>query len=157
MASPEEQGLVKERALAFLASHTTGVLATISPSGHPRARTVYYVCDDSFSIYFTTLANTRKDDDIAANDRAAFVVSEEAVPQTLQLEGAVTNLTDSIAIDPALAKLAEVTMSNGTYFAPLTRFDPAKVLFYRLKPEWIRWGDFTHGVTSTEVLSEIYP
>lgn len=157
MATPGEQGLVKGRALAFLKEHRIGVLATVSPSGQPRARTLYYTCDDAFCIYFTTLASTRKDDDIAANGRAAFVVSEERVPQTLQLEGNVADLTDSASIEPALAELAEVTMSNGTFFSPLTRFDSAKVFLYRLKPDWIRWGDFTHGVTSAEILSQIYP
>jgi uncharacterized pyridoxamine 5'-phosphate oxidase family protein len=150
-------GSKKAAALAFLKAHKTAVLASMSPSGHPRARTIYYAADDSFSIYFLTIASTRKPGDFKANERAAFVVSEEAVPQTLQMEGAVTDLTDTATIDPTLVELTRVLMSNATYFAPLTRFDPSKILFFRFKPDWIRWGDFTHGHSTEEVLTPVYP
>ena len=152
-----EKGHYKTEALAFLKAHKTGVLATISPSGHPRARTIYYACDDSFSIYFVTLIHTRKSDDIKEHERAAFVISEEQIPQTLQLEGPITDLTETATIDPVLSDLTKVLMSNTTYFAPITRFDSAKILFFRLKPDWVRWGDFTKGQGTEEVLSPIYP
>lgn len=144
-------------ALAFLKAHKTGVLATLAASGHPHARTVYYASEDSFAVYFLTLASTRKAEDLRAHDRAAFVVSEEAVPQTLQLEGWVADLTETATVDPVLVELTRVLMSNSKFFAPLTRFDAAQIRFYKLTPEWIRWGDFTHGQGTEEVLSLIYP
>ena len=157
MEITDNKGQKRADALAFLKARKTGVLATISPSNHPRARTIYYAADASSSIYFVTLANTRKPEDFKTNGRAAFVVSEEAVPQTLQMEGAITDLTETATIDPILVELTRVLMSNTTYFAPLTRLDSEKILFYRLKPDWIRWGDFTHGQGTEEVLSPIYP
>jgi uncharacterized pyridoxamine 5'-phosphate oxidase family protein len=147
----------RAQALAFLKAHKTGVLATLSASGRTRARTIYYACDNSFAVYFITLATTRKVEDLKAHERAAFVVSEEAVPQTIQLEGVVTDLSETATVDPVLAELTKVLLSNTVYGGPLTHFDSAELRFYRLVPDWIRWGDFTHGKTTEEVLSTIYP
>ena len=146
----------RSSALAFLKAHKTGVLATLASKG-PRARTVYYACDHSFSIYFVTHGDTRKWEDLQADARAAFVVSDEHVPQTVQIEGAVTNLTKTALIEPALVDLTMVLLSNTNYFAPLTRFNPADMVFLKLTPSWVRWGDFTSGAHTEEVLREIAP
>jgi general stress protein 26 len=147
----------RDEALAFLWGHTTGTLATVSSEGRPHARLVYYTCDDSFNIYFITLANTRKAQDLTADPRAAFAVAEVETPKTLQMEGTVADLTDTATIDPVLANLVEVLMSNKNYGAPLTRFDTSALKFYRLTPDWVRWGDFTHGYGSDAVLTQIDP
>lgn len=148
---------VRSEARTFLKNHVTGTLATISPNGSPRARTVYFAGDDSFSIYFVTHADTRKWEDMQTNLHAAFVVSDEKVPQTLQIEGTLINLTKTALIDPALVDLTIVLLSNTTYFAPITRFSPADMVFLKLTPDWIRWGDFSKGNGTTEILKEILP
>lgn len=146
----------KEAALAFLKERETGALATRSPEGAPRVRTVYYAADDSFSIYFLTLAPTRKADDLISDPRAAFVVSDTGEPRTLQMEGVVENLTGT-ATDtmPAVRALIERTQARGPQFAPPARLDAASILFFRLVPSWARFGDFTKGQGSAEVFSEI--
>lgn len=146
----------RSAALAFLKAHRTGVLATISPEGVPHARFVYYACDDSFAVSFLTLADTRKVADLTNNNRAAFTIAVEEVPQTLQMEGTVTDMTESDlmtpdGIDSALSELTEKWLSNSTYRAPLTHFDQAVVKYYRLTPTWIRWEDFTAANTSDVV------
>ncbi len=142
-------------ALAFLKAHKTGVLATIAESGAPHARTVYFASDDTFGIYFVTNADTRKWADLQKDARAAFVVSNESVPQTLQIEGSIENLTGTALIEPALVDLAAVILSNTHYFAPLTRFNPADMVFLKLTPQWVRFGDFTSGKGTATVLHEI--
>ncbi|MFA6414967.1 MAG: pyridoxamine 5'-phosphate oxidase family protein [Candidatus Paceibacterota bacterium] len=146
---------VKSAALTFLKSHTLGTLATVSPDGDPRARAVYFACDDSFSIYFVTHADTRKWADIKEHAQAAFAVSDEKIPQTVQIEGTVTNLTNTALIDPALVDLTVVILSNTLYFAPITRFSPADMVFLKLTPNWVRWGDFSKGNGTQDVLKEI--
>ena len=155
MDQTDEQKKVRKEALAFLKTHATGVLATISPSGEPHARTVYFACDDTFSIYFVTHGDTRKWADIKDHSRAAFVVSGEKIPQTVQIEGTVTNLTNTALIDPALVDLTIVLLSNTIYFAPITRFSPADMVFLKLTPDWVRWGDFSKGSGTQDVLKEI--
>jgi general stress protein 26 len=152
---PETDLDKRKIALNFLKAHRTGVLATISPEGTPRARLVYYACDDSFAISFLTLASTRKVDDLAANQHAAFTVAVEEVPQTIQMEGTVTDLTATGTIDATLSKLTENWLSNPTYEAPLTRLDSGGINYYRFTPTWIRWEDFTSGHKTADVLTII--
>lgn len=144
-------------ALSFLVDHDTGVLATTARSGEPRARLVYYTCDDSFNIYFITLKKTRKFDDIEANPRAAFVVSEVDVPRTIQIEGVVADLTNIATLDPLVAGFIHRLMEGKKYGIPLSHFDPDQLRFYRLTPNWVRWGDFTLGRGTDDVLTQIDP
>jgi general stress protein 26 len=145
----------KPDALAFLKAHKTGVLATLSPEHTPHARLVYYASDDSFKIYFLTLSNTHKAEDISRDAHAAFVVATEEVPQELQMSGTIEDLTDSAILDPVVSELFANLKSNEMYGAPVTRFDAAKILFYCFTPSLIRWGDFTSGHTSDEVFTDI--
>lgn len=147
----------KQDALAFLNSHKTGVLATLSPEHTPHARLVYYASDDSFKIYFLTLSNTGKADDISHDAHAAFVVAVEDIPQTLQISGTIEDLTNSAVLNPVVTHLFENLKSNDTYHAPITRFDPGKILFFCLTPTSIRWGDFTSGQGSDEIFTDIAP
>src|SRR5581483_7954663 len=140
----------RAEALAFLKEHRTGVLATLSPQGTPRARFLYYTCDDQFNIYFLTLANTRKVEDLRMSGEAAFVVAVEDVPQTVQMEGVVEDLSNRPTDDAVINDIFDAIKSNAQYHAPLTRFDAAEVHFFRLKPRWVRWGNFTEGNHTTD-------
>jgi general stress protein 26 len=144
-------------ALTFLKSHKTGVLSTLSPEGHPRARTIYYSCDDAFNIFFITLTDTRKVKDITAHEQVAFVVSAEDVPQTLQLEGTAEDQTEVAVLDENIAEITKHWLSNTAYRAPLTHFDPGIIRYYRITPTWVRWGDFRTGEGTSEVLTIIHP
>ena len=142
-------------ARAFLKAHKTGVLTTISSEGAPRARLIYYGSNDDFSIYFLTRKNTRKAQDIASHHRGSFVVASEEVPQTLQIEGIIADVTDQAEADEVLAELTDRLLSNTLYGAPLMRLDPDALAYYRLTPTWIRFGDFTEGRSTDEVFESL--
>lgn len=142
-------------ALSFLKKHSVGVLATLSPDSTPHARTVYYAADDSYNVFFFTLTSTRKVKDIAHDAHAAFVVSDENAPQTIQIEGTISDLTETATIDDVIRRLSDTSMKHGTHFAPLTHLDPGKIVFYKLTPTWVRIGDFTDGVSSDASFTEI--
>jgi general stress protein 26 len=150
----DETGL-RDEALSFLIAHNNGVLATVSDENKPRARTVYYTCDDAFNIYFITLANTRKVADITAHPQAALVVSEADLPRTLQVEGNIQDLTDSAAVDPMLVDFVHTIMTASKYGPPLARFDTSTLRFYKLTPTWVRWGNFLFGKSTDDVLTLI--
>ncbi len=145
----------KAGAKSFLQKHSVGVLASLSPDGTPRARTVYYATDDSFSVYFCTLTSTRKIEDIAKDAHGAFVVSDENAPQTIQIEGTISNLTETATINDVIHRLSEKFMERGAQFAPLTHLDSGKIAFYKLTPTWVRFGDFTDGFGSDKTFTEI--
>ncbi len=147
----------RTEALAFLKGHTTGVLSTVSTDGSPRSRLVYYTTDDAFNVYFITLANTRKAEDLKANGKASFVIFDTDAPRTLQLEGSAVDLSETATNDPLLVQFVEMLMSHTKYGIPMERFDTAKMIFYKVTPEWIRWGDFTMGEGSDVVFTEVTP
>lgn len=145
----------RDEALSFLVNHDAGVLATVSAEGQPGARMIYYTCDDSFNVYFITLKSTRKVEQLASNSRAAFVVSEMDIPRTIQIEGKVEDMSETATDDPLLTDFIRRLMAHQPYGIPLAHFDASTLLFYKLTPSWIRWGDFTIGSGTDEVLTEI--
>jgi general stress protein 26 len=153
----KDVGEKRDEALSFLVDQEVGVLATVSRAGEAHARLVYYTCDDSFNVYFMTLKNTRKVSDMASNPHAAFVISETERPRTLQMEGMITDLTDTATIDPTLSDFIQRLMDHTKYGIPITRLDESEIKFYRLAPEWVRWGDFTFGQGTDAVLTEVDP
>lgn len=147
----------KEEALAFLKAHTLATLATVSADGYPRARLVYYACDDLFNLYFLSLANTRKVADIRANPKAAIVVSSDDKQHMLQVEGTFEEMTDTATFGPMIAELSKNLFPENAPSAPITHMDQGKPVFFKLVPTWIRWGNFTTGHGNTEVFEEIAP
>lgn len=145
----------RDDALSFLVNNETGVLATISNKGTPRARLVYYTVDDSFNIYFLTLANTRKVADITTNPHVAFTVFQTDTPRTLQLEGTASDLTDTATNDPLLVSFIKMLSSKNTYGIPIEHLDTAVIRFFKITPTWVRWGDFTFGEGTDNVLTTI--
>ncbi len=144
-------------AIDFLNQENIGVLATISPDGHPRARFMYYAADDQFNVYLLTYKNTRKVADLEGHYLAAFTVANELVPKSIQIEGTVADVTDEPTSDGIIKKLFERMHSNQEFGAPLTHFDSSGLRFYKLSPTWVRFGDFTEGQKTDDVLKEIVP
>lgn len=146
----------RDEALTFLMNHETGVLATISEANEPHARLVYYTVDDAFNIYFITLKNTRKVADLGAHHQAAFVVSQEDMPRTVQIEGKVTDVTDTTTLNPIIADFVK-RLSEKEYGIPLAHMDASELRFFKLEPSWVRWGEFTFGQGTDHVLTEVNP
>jgi|TARA_R110000824_G_scaffold401771_1_gene615623 hypothetical protein len=147
----------KVAAHSFLTSNSLGVLATLSQDGNPRARSVYYATDDNFAIYFVTLAGTRKIEDLAHHTKGAFVVSDESIPATLQIEGTIENASHTPAPSDAVRSIFDILLKRGGHFTPLTRLDTGVVHMYKLTPTWIRWGDFSARGGSDAVFNELEP
>ena len=145
----------KQTALTFLKDRTLGTLATLSGDGTPRARTIHYVASDAFEIYFITLAGTRKVEDINANHLGSFVVYDDAVPRTVQIEGTISEQADTTIGDPYMQQLLGILEAKGDHFAPLTHLDANTVLFYKLTPTWVRYGNFAGTDGTDAALVEI--
>lgn len=147
----------KVAARSFLTTNSLGVLATLSPEGKPRARSVYYATDDSFALYFVTLAGTRKVEDLAQHSVGAFVVSDESIPATLQIEGTIENMSNIQVPNDTVRNIFDTLLKKGGHFAPVTHLDAGVVQLYKLTPTWIRWGDFSTGDGNEVVFSELHP
>ncbi|MCE9644125.1 pyridoxamine 5'-phosphate oxidase family protein [Candidatus Parcubacteria bacterium] len=151
ISDPVEKGK-REEALLFLKNHMAGVLATVSPEGDPHASLVFYAADDDFSVCFLTLTESRKYAALMTNPRVAFTVAEQDRPQTLQIEGVAEKLS---ALDmDKVADLIAVLTAGKDFYPPVTKIGKPGADIVRIRPTWIRWGDFT---ISGEVFSEIQP
>lgn len=145
----------KTEAHSFLSHNTFGSLATLSKEGMPRVRSLYYASDDTFAVYFVTLTGTRKVEDLAHNAAAAFEVSDENTPATLQIEGRVENITDTAVLNDTVHDILATLMKKGERFAPVTHMDAGQIQFYKLTPTWVRFGTFVIGDTSDEVFADV--
>ena len=145
----------KATAAVFLKTRKSGVLSTLSPEQTPRARIVYYAADSSFVLYFLTLKNTRKVEDMTAFPQVAFTVFDEQSLQTLQLEGYATDITNAPVPDAILEKLFDNLEMHSSHYGPLARLDRSDVVVYKITPTWIRYGDFTQGEHSDDVYAQL--
>jgi general stress protein 26 len=147
----------RSAALAFLTENDLAALSTVSSEGGPRSRLVYYAADDAFSVYFLSLANTRKVADIRANPKAAFVVMSDDKHRTLQIEGSFEEITDTATFGPILSELTKHLFPKGEESAPVAHLDEARPVFFKLVPSWVRFGDFTLAKGSSDAFAEINP
>lgn len=145
----------REEALSFLVNHDVGILSTATNDGKPSARMVYYTCDDSFNVYFITLKNTRKVAQLIANPHVAFVVSETETPHTIQIEGEAHDISATATNDALLTDFVKRLASHTQFGIPLTHLDASELVFYKITPTWMRWGDFTFGIGTDTVLTEL--
>ncbi len=146
---------LRAAALAFLKSHTAGVLATVSKEHQPHASAVYFVADEAFNIYFLTKVDSRKTAAIHAHPQVAFTVGRLDIPQTLQIEGVASEVQNDAEKSAHVPELMKTLMDNNPYYEPLAKMDSAVVLMW-LEPKWIRWGDFSApGASNEAVFTEI--
>ena len=138
------------KAQQFLATHKEGVLATIGPDGNPQASLVYYIVDEDFSIHLLTLSASRKYMNVQKRPNVAFTVAETEVPQTVQIEGVIEEVSvDTSAAQDKVATLMQV-LTSGSHYPPLTKMNPARVALLRITPSSVRWGDFAYAEHGTE-------
>lgn len=135
----------KQQALSFLHGHRTGVVASVTKDGQPHAATIYYYVADDFSIYFLTKVSTKKYQIHKETRQVAFVVSDDQVPQTVQIEGTIDEVLPEKQDMKILANLTEIITANATYPAPLTKLGESGVVLMKIVPTWLRFADFAFG------------
>ncbi len=150
--SPE---VARADALAFLKSHTAGVLATVSKDHMPHASAVFYVADDAFNIYFVTKVDSRKAVAIREHPQVAFTIGRLDVPQTLQIEGVASEVSEGDEMAQRIPDLMKTLEENNPHYIPIAKMD-SKVVLMWLEPKWIRWADFSAGGAGNDaVFTEI--
>jgi hypothetical protein len=124
--------------LRFMRTQRLAVEASCTPDGGPQAALVGIAVTDAFEIVFDTLDSTRKARNLRASPRTAFVLGgwTGADERTVQFEG--------IADEPHGAELERIKTS---YFAAWpdgpTRESWPGITYFRVRPTWIRFTDFT--------------
>lgn len=138
MTDTTSKSLVKE----VLDRVKTGVVSTVNKEGNPQSALVYFFADDNFNIYFATFLNSRKYANLIRNKMVAFNVSDVEDPRTVQLEGIAEEVKKDGSITEILKQLNNILGGNNDYFAPLTQIGEAGTVVIKIKPTYIRLGDF---------------
>ncbi len=125
--------------LAFMRGQQYAAQASSADAGvRPQAAVVGIVVTDELEVFFDTLADSRKAQNLRRNPAVAFVIGGFAPgeAQTVQYEG--------IADEPAGAALS---LLQHLYFARFpagpTRERAGGITYFRVRPTWIRFSDFT--------------
>jgi general stress protein 26 len=131
--------------LDFMRRHTLAVQASVSPSGSPQAAVVGVVITDDFDVFFDTLDQSRKAQNLRRNHRVAFVIGglTPGDESTVQYEG--------IADEPTGADLERL---QALYFS---RFPDGRarqswpgLIYVRARPTWIRYSNFNRTPPNIE-------
>ena len=139
----------RQTALAFLSDLNAGVLATCGHDNMPHASIVHYVTDDSFNLYFLTKIGSKKYESIQAHPQVAFVVGKSEIPQTLQIEGVASEITNDSDKSVHVQALMRVMSQHIPGYVPLAKMDGSMTLMW-IQPKWIRWGDFSTETIGNE-------
>ncbi len=141
----------RPRIAAFLAAHTTLVLATIGLDGTPAAAAVFYAQDDALNLYFLTEERTQHGQNLLANPQAAGTVQEDGQDwraiRGLQVRGRAFPVAGGELAHAAgvygrkyafVAALLAGSSGPGVLAGPLSR-----ARFWVLRPGWVRLIDNT--------------
>jgi general stress protein 26 len=132
--------LSKAELRQFIARQRYGVVATTQADGSAESALVGIAVAPALEIYFDTLDETRKAQNLRRDPRISIVIGWEN-EQSVQLEGS--------ADEPQGAELA--TLKRYYYAAwpdgPSRESWPG-ITWFRVRPHWIRFSDFnlTEGI-----------
>lgn len=132
--SPTGEAPTRRELVDFLRAQPWAVQASVSQALSPQAAVIGVVVTDQLELFFDTLNNTRKYQNLTARPEIALVIGWDE-GRTVQLQGQV----DEPASDE-LARLKE------RYFA---RFPDGRereawpgIAYLRVRPTWLRYSDF---------------
>lgn len=127
------------RMLNFLNDHKSGVLATVSLDSMPHASVIYYHIDNSFAVTFLSKARTQKSEDIKQNSHALLVVYDEVSQTTVQVQGVVTEMTDSKEVTHVFRNTLRSSLnSSEAGIPPIAKLNAGQYVAYKLQPSEIR-------------------
>lgn len=135
-----------------------GVLSSIDSDNNVHGSTMFFIADELLNFFFLTKSNTRKHENIKANNRVALTVIFLRDQKTVQAEGIIEELPHGTQqfrniISQFAVKNAE--QDEISWPPPLAKLPEADLIIYRLTPDWLRFGDYT--APDNEVLQQIIP
>jgi general stress protein 26 len=127
-----------EQILDFMRGYRYAVEASVSPSGGAQAAVVGIVVTDDFEIFFDTLTETRKAQNLRRNRAIALVIGGTAGgdERSVQYEGIVD--------EPEGAELERLqTLYFRRFPDGIERQSWPGLIYLRARPTWVRYSDFS--------------
>ncbi len=117
-----------------------GVISTTT-SDKPQAAVIYFVYDEHLNIYFATRKASRKYKNISVNPNAAFVIYNQKLLKTVQIEGVVSVVENPSEQGVHYSQLVELAAHNNP-LPPIDQLGESEIMFLKLTPTWARVGNF---------------
>ena len=130
-----------------------GVVSTVSESGAPESAVVYFSIDENLNIYFLTRTASRKYKNFMKNPQMSFVIYNENMEKTVQLEGGATLVEspdEQTKIFPPLFGLATKDNPN----PPISQMMESGLALIKISPTWARLGNF-NAAAQTDTFTEV--
>jgi len=126
---------IEKRALDFMKSMRSCVIATADNNGKAEAAMMYGFTNDDFSVYIATNSNSRKMNNINNNPKSSLVFADSGKMVTIQVDGDITILEGN-DVQKAKGAMLSTDPTQKLYVAqePIT--------FIHFKPTWMRFSAF---------------
>ena len=129
----------------FLRAQKWAVETSVTTAGAPQAAVVGVAVSDELELVFDTLGDTRKAANLRADPRIALVMGWDD-GKTAQIEG--------VADEPQGDELARIKKVYLTKFPDgVERESWPLITYFRVRPTWIRFSDFTTTPPTIEELA----
>jgi len=119
----------------FIKQHKYAVLSTVSKDNAPESAVVGIVVTKDLKLFFDTLSDSRKYQNLLSNPRISFVIGWDN-EQSLQFEG-IAKIPNTTELE-TLQKIYFETFPDG-----IDRKENVKNIAYIcVEPTWVRYSDF---------------
>ena len=124
-----------------LLNQSLGVISTVNDKGTPESTSIFFIHDEGLTLYFLARKGSRKYKNISKNPHVSFVVTSQAMSQTLQLEGLASEVTDTKEEIAYFSKLVALT-SEQMIMPPVSQSVGGEMAFMKITTTWARFGNF---------------
>jgi len=141
----------------FLTKHSVAVLATVSEKHAPHASAMYFVVDEELNFFFLTKSSTRRFLHIQTNDQVAIVVSANNSPQSVQIEGKASIISDPWQQRNIVNQVAEKSASQGKKFwpPPVSQLQDGEIAILKVTPTVCCYCDFFGGEPGRAKIAQV--
>ncbi|OGZ70381.1 MAG: hypothetical protein A3F47_00705 [Candidatus Staskawiczbacteria bacterium RIFCSPHIGHO2_12_FULL_38_11] len=131
------KGEINFKALKFLRSQNTMVLASISNNLEPQAATVYFVCDEHFNLFFMTSKDSKKAENLKINGKVAFVIGWG--PQVITIQGGgVAKELDKREAETFIDLIKKNDFESANQW-PLLKLAKEGYITFKITPLWMTY------------------
>jgi hypothetical protein len=137
-------GIDKQQILEFAKRHGVCVLST-AINNKSESALVDFGITEEFEIVFNTYKSSRKYKNLMRNPNVSIVIGFGELLQTLQYEGIAYELEGSDE-----GRIMSIFRDNLGFFR---RWKIKDMIYFKVKPNWIRFSDFTEYPPKTMELN----
>lgn len=146
--------IAKKDIYLFLKQNKSAVISTVNLENMPEGAEIYYGVDRDFNFYFVTGDKTRKYANIKRNPKAALTITDEYMLTTVQIEGAVEEVTSVKKNSKSVKLLTEALTPTVRQtiahiwdpIPPILKMENGKIVIFKIKPYWLRYANFNEPV-----------